>query len=167
MALLSSHTLIQQGLLQLLLHIQQPGLGTRPAPFMAAFSSIGPNTVTPEILKPDITAPGVSIIAAYTGAEARTRDNAVEPMLNASLIKTGPFAYGAGHVRPNRAMDPGLVYDLTIDDYLSFLCAQGYNETQIKTFTQGPFKCPEPVNFINMNLPSITVPNLNGSGHCY
>ncbi|XP_060188842.1 subtilisin-like protease SBT5.3 isoform X2 [Lycium barbarum] len=191
-------------------------LGTKPAPVMAAFSSIGPNTVTPEILKPDITAPGVSIIAAYTGAEgptnqdfdkrrvkfnsvsgtsmscphvsgivgllktlhptwspsaiksaimttARTRDNAVEPMLNASHIKTSPFAYGSGHVRPNRAMDPGLVYDLTIDDYLSFLCAQGYNETQIKTFTQGPFKCPDPINFINMNLPSITVPNLNGS----
>jgi hypothetical protein len=26
-------------------------LGTKPAPFMAAFSSQGPNTVTPEILK--------------------------------------------------------------------------------------------------------------------
>ncbi|CAN4103100.1 unnamed protein product [Withania somnifera] len=191
-------------------------LGTKPAPVMAAFSSIGPNTVTPEILKPDITAPGVSIIAAYTGAQgptsqdfdkrrvkfnsvsgtsmscphvsgivgllktlyptwspsaiksaimtsARTRDNAIEPMLNASHVKTGPFAYGAGHVRPNRAMDPGLVYDLTMDDYLGFLCAQGYNEIQIKTFTQGPFKCPQPVSFINMNLPSITVPNLNGS----
>lgn len=87
----------------------------------------------------------------------------MEPMLNANHIKAGPFAYGSGHVRPNRAMDPGLVYDLTIDDYLSFLCGQGYNETQIKTFTQGPFKCPKPVNFINMNLPSITVPSLNGS----
>lgn len=26
-------------------------LGTKPAPFMAAFSSVGPNTITPEILK--------------------------------------------------------------------------------------------------------------------
>jgi len=26
-------------------------LGTKPAPFMAAFSSQGPNTITPEILK--------------------------------------------------------------------------------------------------------------------
>ncbi|PWA35303.1 peptidase S8, subtilisin-related protein [Artemisia annua] len=32
---------------------------------MATFSSWGPNPVAPEILKPDITAPGVNIIAAY------------------------------------------------------------------------------------------------------
>lgn len=43
-------------------------LHTRPAPFLASFSSKGPNMITPEILKPDITAPGVSIIAAYTEA---------------------------------------------------------------------------------------------------
>jgi hypothetical protein len=30
-------------------------LGTKPAPFMAAFSSQGPNTVTPQILKVLIT----------------------------------------------------------------------------------------------------------------
>ncbi|GER29219.1 subtilisin-like serine endopeptidase family protein [Striga asiatica] len=47
-------------------------LDTTPAPVMAAFSSQGPNPVMPEILKPDITAPGVSIIAAYTGAVGPT-----------------------------------------------------------------------------------------------
>ncbi|CAK7349169.1 unnamed protein product [Dovyalis caffra] len=50
-------------------------IGTKPAPFMAAFSSKGPNTVTPEILKPDITAPGVSVIAAYTEAQGPTNQD--------------------------------------------------------------------------------------------
>ncbi|KAL5664868.1 hypothetical protein ACJX0J_024976, partial [Zea mays] len=47
-------------------------LGTKPAPFMAAFSSQGPNIITPGILKPDITAPGVSVIAAWTRANSPT-----------------------------------------------------------------------------------------------
>ncbi|XP_051126249.1 subtilisin-like protease SBT5.3 [Andrographis paniculata] len=192
-------------------------LGTKPAPFMAAFSSKGPNKVTPEILKPDITAPGVSIIAAYTEAQgptnqdfdlrrvhfnsvsgtsmscphvagvaallktlhphwspaaiksaivttARKRDNTMKPLTNASYAKATPFSYGGGHVQPNRAMDPGLVYDLTLIDYLSFLCNLGYNDTQIKLFTNGPYSCPhEPFSLVDLNYPSITVPDLNGT----
>ncbi|WJX79117.1 hypothetical protein P8452_62268 [Trifolium repens] len=40
------------------------------APCVARFSARGPNSLDPRILKPDITAPGVSIIAA--GASAKT-----------------------------------------------------------------------------------------------
>ncbi|XP_019434178.1 PREDICTED: cucumisin-like [Lupinus angustifolius] len=36
------------------------------APMVASFSSRGPDLVTPEILKPDITAPGVSILASWS-----------------------------------------------------------------------------------------------------
>ncbi|XP_055962291.1 subtilisin-like protease SBT5.3 [Mercurialis annua] len=39
--------------------------GTDPAPQMASFTSRGPNPFELAILKPDITAPGVDIIAAY------------------------------------------------------------------------------------------------------
>ncbi|KAL4588868.1 hypothetical protein LXL04_001765 [Taraxacum kok-saghyz] len=192
-------------------------LDTKPAPFMAAFSSKGPNTITPQILKPDITAPGVSIIAAYTESQgptnqdfdtrrvqyncvsgtsmscphvsgivgllktlhpdwspaaiksaimttARTRDNAEKPMTNASHTKATPFSYGAGHVQPNRAMDPGLVYDLTTVDYLDLLCALGYTKSQIEKFSETPYKCPiKKISLTDFNYPSITVPNLNGS----
>ncbi|XP_061341934.1 cucumisin-like [Gastrolobium bilobum] len=36
------------------------------APYVASFSSRGPNPITPNILKPDLAAPGVNIIAAYS-----------------------------------------------------------------------------------------------------
>ncbi|KAL3850976.1 hypothetical protein ACJIZ3_012858 [Penstemon smallii] len=191
-------------------------LNKKPAPFMASFSSRGPNTVNPEILKPDITAPGVNIIAAYSEAvsatqeefdtrktpfntesgtsmscphvsgvvgllktlhpnwspsairsaimtTARTRDNTVNPMQDADHEKATPFAYGSGHIRPNRAMDPGLVYDLSKNDYLDFLCGLGYNQTTLGQFTGSSYKCPEKYNLLNFNNPSITVPNISKS----
>ncbi|XP_073300665.1 subtilisin-like protease SBT5.6 [Primulina huaijiensis] len=48
-------------------------LDTKPAPFMAAFSSRGPNTLSPDILKPDITAPGLNILAAWSEASSPTK----------------------------------------------------------------------------------------------
>ncbi|XWS51682.1 hypothetical protein CRYUN_Cryun11dG0004200 [Craigia yunnanensis] len=191
-------------------------LGTKPAPFMASFSSRGPNLIEPSILKPDITAPGVSIIAAFTESvgptedksdkrripftsqsgtsmscphvsgivgllkslhpdwspaaiksaimtSARTRDNTAKPMLDSSNKRATPFAYGAGHVRPNRAMDPGLVFDLTVDDYLNFLCARGYNQSMISLFSDKPYACPKSNSVADFNYPSISVPRLNDS----
>ncbi|KAH9793863.1 subtilisin-like protease SBT5.3 [Citrus sinensis] len=192
--------------------------GTKPAPFMAAFSSKGPNMITPEILKPDITAPGENIIAAYTEAEsptnlnedkrripfnsilgtsmscphisgiagllktlhhdwspaaiqsaitttATTLDNNKQQILNASFAEATTFSYGAGHVQPNLAMDPGLVYDLTVNDYLNFLCALGYNKNVISLFsTNCSYTCPKnAISLVNFNYPSITVPKLSGS----
>jgi len=95
---------------------------------------------------------------------ATTLDNEGELLLNASDGMATPFGYGAGHVQPNIAMDPGLVYDTTIGDYLNFLCALGYNETQISVFTEGsPYVCRKKFSLLNLNYPSITVPNLSGS----
>ncbi|KAF8690060.1 hypothetical protein HU200_041421 [Digitaria exilis] len=49
-------------------------------------------------------------------------------------LESTPFARRAGHVDPNRAVDPGLVYDAGADDYLSFLCALGYTDELIAVF---------------------------------
>ncbi|CAM6020051.1 unnamed protein product, partial [Sphagnum balticum] len=47
-------------------------LGIKPAPVIASFSSQGPNSLFPDILKPDVTAPGVNILAAWSGAASPT-----------------------------------------------------------------------------------------------
>ncbi|XP_020239439.1 subtilisin-like protease SBT3.5 isoform X2 [Cajanus cajan] len=72
-----------------------------------------------------------------------------------------PFDYGGGHVDPNKVADPGLIYDLKNSDYVHFLCSMGYNNTAISLLTGFRTKCHESPKFLlNMNLPSITIPEL-------
>ncbi|KAL1213580.1 Subtilisin-like protease SBT4.14 [Cardamine amara subsp. amara] len=46
--------------------IQKTRQVTIPAPFVASFSSRGPNPASTRLLKPDIAAPGIDILAAFT-----------------------------------------------------------------------------------------------------
>ncbi|CAN6439225.1 unnamed protein product [Victoria cruziana] len=42
-----------------------------------------------------------------------------------------PLDFGSGHVDPNRAMDPGLIYDLEFQDYVNFICTLNYTTKQM------------------------------------
>ncbi|KAH1199944.1 MDIS1-interacting receptor like kinase 2 [Glycine max] len=71
------------------------------------------------------------------------------------------FAYGSGHVQPELAIDPGLVYDLCLDDYLNFLCASGYDQQLISALNFNvTFICKGCDSVTDLNYPSITLPNL-------
>lgn len=74
---------------------------------------------------------------------------------------SNPFAYGAGHVSPNSALDPGLVYDAEADDYITFLCAIGYTPKQIALFTakeDPPADCSTRTASVgDLNYPSFSV----------
>ncbi|KAE9610140.1 putative tripeptidyl-peptidase II [Lupinus albus] len=60
-------------------------LGISPAPIIASFSSRGPSNIDPAILKPDITAPGVDIVAAYSeAASLGTHDKRRTPFMTVS-----------------------------------------------------------------------------------
>ena len=64
-----------------------------------------------------------------------------------------PFAQGAGHVNPNGASDPGLVYDATQADYMKYMCGVGISSKC--AFGQIPA--------YDLNMPSISVSNVLGS----
>jgi subtilisin family serine protease len=44
------------------------------APSMTIFSSRGPNPIAPDVIKPDITAPGTQTLAGYSPAAAESYD---------------------------------------------------------------------------------------------
>nr|DAD21367.1 TPA_asm: hypothetical protein HUJ06_022830 [Nelumbo nucifera] len=189
-------------------------VGIQPSPVVAAFSSRGPNAITPEILKPDLIAPGVNIIAGWSGAVGPTglsmdsrRVNfniisgtsmscphvsglaallkAAHPDWSPAAIKSAlmttayitykngikiqdvatgrastPFDHGAGHVDPVSALDPGLVYDITVDDYLDFLCALQYTSLQINSIARRNFTCDATKKYsvTDLNYPSFAIP---------
>ncbi|XP_059292260.1 subtilisin-like protease SBT3 [Lycium ferocissimum] len=63
-----------------------------------------------------------------------------------------PLAIGAGHINPNKAMDPGLIYDITPQDYINLLCALNLTSKQIKTITRSYYTCSSPS--LDLNYPS-------------
>ncbi|EXC16839.1 hypothetical protein L484_001012 [Morus notabilis] len=65
----------------------------------------------------------------------------------------------AGHVDPVRAADPGLVYDLTEDDYIRFLCGSDYSSDQVKVITTRVVNCDETEKMYpwELNYPAIAV----------
>ncbi|XP_024031545.1 subtilisin-like protease SBT1.4 [Morus notabilis] len=66
-------------------------------------------------------------------------DNSGETLRDlATGEESNPFVHGAGHVDPNRALNPGLVYDAGVNDYVAFLCSIGYDSALISIFVREP-----------------------------
>ncbi|KAL4559553.1 hypothetical protein LXL04_031695 [Taraxacum kok-saghyz] len=64
-----------------------------------------------------------------------------------------PFAMGSGHVAPNKALNPGLIYDVNTHDYVNLLCGLNYTRTQIRTITRSSsFNCSN--QSLDINYPS-------------
>ncbi|XWS45989.1 hypothetical protein CRYUN_Cryun14cG0026500 [Craigia yunnanensis] len=90
---------------------------------------------------------------------AYTIDNRGKPIADlANYGSATPFALGSGHVDPIKASIPGLIYDITAENYIYYLCSLNYNYSQISLFVEG-FICPEKATMEpgDLNYPSFAV----------
>jgi subtilisin family serine protease len=175
---------------------------------MASFSSRSPNRSALDIIKPDVTAPGVDILAASSPSQATSggvqgelfeykqgtsmssphvagiaalikeaRPHWSPAAIRSALMTTArqdvvkengstpadPFDYGAGHVVPNSALEPGLVYEAGLLDYFGFLC-----EAAPQAFANPAALCAAldslgiPTEAASLNYPSIGVAEMVG-----
>ncbi|XP_010508956.1 PREDICTED: subtilisin-like protease SBT4.1 isoform X1 [Camelina sativa] len=148
-------------------------------PTVAKLSSKGPNCdkFLANILKPDIAAPGLDIIAGWPENVNLTSDvpsndyrhlrfnimsgtsmacphatglalylksftNSWSPSAVKSALMTtstemmdegNEFAYGSGHLNATKVLDPGLVYETHYQDYIDYMCKQGYNTEKLRS----------------------------------
>jgi len=171
---------------------------------MATFSARGPGPVN-DILKPDVTAPGINILAASSPASITSIPDETFAFLSGTSMATPhvagvaallrqahpdwspaaiksalmttarqdlkqqdgessahPFDFGSGHIVPNSANDPGLVYDVTADDYDAWSCG-------IQSPAIDPARCSQlaadghSFAAADLNQPSIAVSRLTSS----
>ncbi|KAK6115899.1 hypothetical protein DH2020_008168 [Rehmannia glutinosa] len=190
----------------------------KPAPVVGYFSSRGPTLGIQNLLKPDIAAPGVMILAAWptiitdqtlmgreppmfallsgtsmacphvSGLAARVKsqhptwspsiirsaimttairtNNLESPITTITGSRATPYDIGAGSISTSGPIQPGLVYETGILDYILFLCNIGYDPSKIKLIAPNVpmnFSCPPNKSFdsiSNMNYPSIAISNL-------
>ncbi|CAI5949504.1 unnamed protein product [Closterium sp. NIES-64] len=92
---------------------------------------------------------------------ARVTDTSNNPIKSAGSGERDatPWEMGAGHVFPPAMLDPGLTYDVREKDYQNFLAGQDANRAK-KEF---PGASLTPLAVRNLNLPTITLPRLQGS----
>ncbi|GFP86484.1 subtilisin-like protease [Phtheirospermum japonicum] len=79
-------------------------------------------------------------------------------ILDERYLPADIFAIGAGHVNPSGALDPGLVYDIKIHDYVSYLCSI-YNAIQVRVIVGEKINCRKykGISEAQLNYPSFAV----------
>ncbi|CAM0907980.1 unnamed protein product [Alopecurus aequalis] len=174
------------------------------APTVAYFSGRGPSRNNPFVIKLDILAPGLNILAAGWDQEkpfiidsgtsmatphvsgvaallkslhpewspaairsaimtsASAYDNTGNLILDEQRNRATVYDFGAGHIRPQAALNPGLVYDMDPREYAAFICNifSPHDDVQdlIGDLSLNCSTLPAGVQDFNLNYPSLVVP---------
>ncbi|KAK7345372.1 hypothetical protein VNO77_15976 [Canavalia gladiata] len=103
--------------------------------------------------------------------ELMLKQQAKDANVNPLIIKddTAELGYGSGQINPVGAVDPGLVYNISMNSYIAFLCKEGYNSANIgviigtKGFDCSNISSPEGTDGINYPSMHIQIPPSNSS----
>lgn len=102
--------------------------------------------------KPDWSSAAIRSAIVTTANPLDNTQNPISDNGNPSQYAS-PLAMGAGEIDPNKALDPGLIYDATPQDYVNLLCDFGYTHNQILTITRSKkYNCDNPSS--DLNYPS-------------
>ncbi|XP_027774794.1 subtilisin-like protease SBT1.7 [Solanum pennellii] len=82
-----------------------------------------------------------------------------QPILDQRDLPADIFATGAGHVNPSKASDPGLIYDIKVENYIQYLCGLGYKDKDIELLAQQTVKCSlqSSISEAELNYPSFSI----------
>lgn len=83
--------------------------------------------------------------------------------MSPSKNEDAEFAYGSGHINPVKAINPGLVYDIGVADYVKFLCGQGIGTKNLRLITGDNSSCSDVTNGTvwDLNYPSFAMSTTN------
>ena len=95
---------------------------------------------------------------------ATTYNNLRKPLTNSSNFFANAHEMGVGEINPLRALNPGLVFETKLEDYIRFLCYYGYSKKNIRSMSKTNFNCPRNSSedlISNINYPSISIKTLS------
>lgn len=106
-------------------------------------------------LHPDWSPAAIKSAIITTADIVNRNNNATE---DETLHPANDFTTGSGHVNPNKASNPGLIYDILPDDYIPYMCGLNYTINQIAKIVQKTVNCANAtIPEAQLNYPSFSI----------
>lgn len=108
------------------------------------------------------------MLSNFHSYATKTKDNNGNTIRDRSgKTEAAPLDIGSGHLNPDHAFNPGLLYGFELDDLLHFY-APSHSRPQLETLTGKPVPCSSvPVPPFFLNYPSIGIGAISGHTSIY